>query len=576
MKTTLELNRILVFSEPNNKYFFTEFQKGLNVIYGRNTAGKSTLIQLILFTFGINDNKIKLAEILSEEIFIRLDCSITQGNEKLNYTFIRQDDTLLVRNTHGKVIRFNGVGSDQSYEHVKLKHFFHELFHFDLKLESKSGISEAPIETIFLPYYVSQDVGWVYLRKSFNNLTFYRGFKEDFLDYYLGIEDTTDKEAKRLVEIKIKGLQQQANFLSEFERDNKELEVSKTVDETISGKANDLLETISSNRDELLKLEKKYMKDSDLLSFYTQRSAVVSKVSRNHEHQFPGSDSCPTCAQTLPVNLEKIYTFYQAENDSQTLKLNLKEKVKKLQSDLNSTNKKIENYRKHLQENDKIYQSYSSNNVTLDSWIKNKANIQLRDGIVSQIGQIKIDIDEAKEELKDFKTEDQILAERAKKNALFKNSYIKKNGILGVPIIDDDRFYKVYELSSFPFQGVELHKAVLSYHFAFNELISKTDNVHRLPFFLDGVFKEDLDANSKTNILKFIVSNIPSDTQTIMSIADHKEEDSKIEEYSNEIFGEVTNLICIGNGIEQKALLTSYDGSHRDIVDDSYGIIDTF
>ena len=107
-------------------------------------------------------------------------------------------------------------------------------------------------------------------------------------------------------------------------------------------------------------------------------------------------------------------------------------------------------------------------------------------------------------------------------------------------------------------------------------MISKTDNVHRLPFFLDGVFKEDLDANSKTNILKFIVSNIPSDTQTIMSIADHKEEDSKIEEYSNEIFGEVTNLICIGNGIEQKALLTSYDGSHRDIVDDSYGIIDTF
>lgn len=575
MKTTLEIKDILVYSESNDKYFFTEFKKGLNVIHGRNTSGKSTLIQLLLYTFGINDNKIKLTEILTENLFVRLDCSISYRNTKTTYTFVRQDETLLIKNSDGKVIRFNGIGSDQSQEHIKLKKYFHDLFNFTLQLESQSGIVEAPIETIFLPYYVSQDVGWVYLRKSFNNLNFYKGFKEDFLDYYLGIENFTNKDAKRKIENKIKGISQQIKFLTDFEKENEELEVSKVVDDSITGKANELLSTIATDKDELLKLENKYMKDSDLLSFYTQRNSIVSKVSRNHESQFPGHDNCPTCAQLLPQSLEGVYAFYQAENDSNSLKLDLKTKIKKTQTDLNSTYKKIIGFKEKFQENYKLYQRYSESNVTLDSWIKNKANIQLHEGLVSQVGQLKIDLEAAKEELKEFKTDAEIIQERATKNAIFKNAYFKNNTTLGVSKVEDERFYKVYELSSFPFQGVELHKAVLSYHFTFNSLISKTDYIHRLPLILDGVFKEDLDPNSKANILKFIADNAPSDTQSIISIADHKNEESKIEEYKRDIFKEETHLICIGNGTEQKALLQVNDGTQTNLINDTFEIIET-
>lgn len=575
MKTILEIKDILIYSESNDKYFYTEFKQGLNVIHGRNTSGKSTLIQLILFAFGINDNKIKLTEILAENIFVRLDCKIAYGSDEMNYVFVRQDETLLIRNDDGKVIRFNGIGSDQSQEHIKLKHFFHQLFHFTLKLESTSGIVEAPIETIFLPYYVSQDVGWVYLRKSFNNLTFYKGFKEDFLDYYLGIENFTNKEAKREVENRIKALNQQIKFLTDFEKQDDNLEVSKVIDDSITGKANELLKTIEETKAELLKLENKYMQHSDLLSFYTLRTSVVSKVSRNHEKQFPGHDNCPTCAQILPVSLEDVYTFYQAENDSNSLKLDLKEKIKKEQSGLNTISKKIEGYKEQLRQNYKLYQNYSEGNISLETWIQNKANVQLRDGLVHKVGELKIDLEATKEELKQFKTEADIINERAGKNTAFRNSYFKNNTNLGVSKVEDDRFYKVYELSSFPFQGVELHKAVLSYHFSFNNLISKTSDIHRLPLILDGVFKEDLDPESKTKILQFIVSNCPSDTQTIISIADHKEEQSKIDEYSNDIFNTGTHLICIGKGIEQKALLSENDGEQSDLINDTFEILET-
>ena len=132
MNTYLKINNILVYSESNETCFFTDFKDNLNVIYGKNTAGKSTLIQLILYAFGINDNKIKLIEILSEEIFVRVDCEIKKNGKNENYVFIRQDETLLVKDSNDKIIRFNGINSDNSAEHIKLKHYFREQFNFEL------------------------------------------------------------------------------------------------------------------------------------------------------------------------------------------------------------------------------------------------------------------------------------------------------------------------------------------------------------------------------------------------------------------------------------------------------------
>ena len=57
MNNLLKYNRLLAYSEKNNQYADIKFENGINIIYGRNTSGKSTLIQLILYTFGINDVK---------------------------------------------------------------------------------------------------------------------------------------------------------------------------------------------------------------------------------------------------------------------------------------------------------------------------------------------------------------------------------------------------------------------------------------------------------------------------------------------------------------------------------------
>jgi AAA15 family ATPase/GTPase len=51
MKTTIEYKSFFAYSESQNKCFYTSFEPNLNLIYGKNTSGKSTLIQAINYIF---------------------------------------------------------------------------------------------------------------------------------------------------------------------------------------------------------------------------------------------------------------------------------------------------------------------------------------------------------------------------------------------------------------------------------------------------------------------------------------------------------------------------------------------
>lgn len=576
MKTYLNLNSIFVYSETSKTKFFTEFGPKLNVIYGPNTAGKSTLIQLILYTFGINDNKLKLIKILSENIFVRLNINIVKNSVSENYIFIRKDDTLYIRKPDGKVNVYNGMGADNSAEHIKLKEFFSELFSFKMTLESKSGIVPAPMETIFLPYYVSQDVGWVYLRKSFTNLDFYKNFREDFLDYYLGIINNSDKEEKKRLESELFSKRQQLNFYINFEKTNEIIEDSVIINKALEGKGDEFIANITQKKSSLLEYESMYVKLSNQLTFNNQRLAVISKVNRNHNHQFPGKDPCPICKQTLPSKIEDIYEYYQEENDTIKLKSTLHDENKDIQSKINSLNKKITALRLEIHQDNRRFLRYSNNDITLDDFIKSKANLVLDNSIVENIGILSLEVDQLSNKLREFNSDEGIAYERAKKNKIFKKLYQNNNALLDIPKIEDDRFNNVYELSSFPFQGVLLHLAVLSYHIAFNKIINDTKNIHRLPFIMDSVFKEDIDVPNREKILTFINQNKPSDIQTIISIADSKAKDPKMKHYKDSIFNSDTKFILVGNYIDKESLLSECDvAKFGKILNDSYEIMET-
>ena len=573
MSVKLNLTSLLVYSESNQKYFFTTFSDGVNIVYGRNTSGKSTLFQSIIYSMGINDGHAYLDDILQEKILFRLDCTIEKNGKKKNSVFIREDETLFIKIEGCPIERFNGISSDNSREHIRLKDFLSDIFNFTLKLEAKDEYKIAPIEAMWLPYYISQSVGWVYLRKSFSNLDFFRNFKSDYNDYYLGIGQDIDRLEKQRLQNLLKIKKEEIELLSKVEKDNEELQVARLEDEEFLSLSNEYLQEHAKLIEQLRKNENDFVLKCNELRYFEQRLAVLKKVEKNHKQQSPQSAKCPTCTQQLPSSIEANYIFFQDFHDTEKSILDIRAKIKEVQSAVNSIDKKIKDQKDEIAKLYATLNRYFKGQLSYQSWLNGKANVLLITKIEQKIGQLYLDVGVIEDKLRGFKSDDDLLKERNSRNNSFSLSFGRLLTQLGVKQLIEERHTQVYQISSFPSQGVELHKTVMAYHFAFNAAIREFGNVHRFPFLLDAIFKEDIDAINKQTILTFISKNRPKDTQLIFSVAQSPKDSSTASDLNESYFGGKAKLINIGNSVNERAFLEQYSNQHPELLDDTFNII---
>lgn len=578
MNNRLKYKSFFAYSEKTNKYFFTEFKDGVNIVFGRNTSGKSTLIQSILYTFGINDVKTPLKDILDEKPIFRLDCELSRKDTSINLTFIRDDETIYIQQDKKVIKSFVGISGNGS-EHFKLKLFLHELFDFNLQLEQKNEIVKASIETMFLPYYIAQSTGWVYLRKSFSGLEYYKNFKYDYLDYYLGIENEIDREEKQKLEKEKLNLENEIKFLNEFETTNEKLTITKMLDENFISEANNYIEKFKEKEEDLRKKESEYIDKCNKLSFYSTRIKILNKVKRNHIKQNPEKDNCPVCQNKLNYSIESIYEYHQDLNDTENQLNEIKEKQKKLQGIINSLKKTIEELKEEIKKEFQIVKKYEQEQITFEKWLNNKSNTKLIQNIELKLGKLNEQLQIKIDDLKKYKTDEEIQKIRDDFDSEFSklfNVYLKELNVESKSVYDY-KYTTLYKSSVFPLQGVELHKTVLAHNFAFNKIINDSNkNSHRLPFLIDAIFKEDIDSGNKKTILDFVNKNQPLDTQTIISIAYKDEEkDSIIKHYNKDYFNNEANLICIGNATKTQAFLSEYDKKFDFLREDTFNIMES-
>ena len=112
MGKILKLKRICAFSDTR-KGFVYNFGSDISIIHGVNTSGKSSLIQTILYMFGLNDMNKYLNVIYKNNTYIRLDASIIDKDEK-PLIIIRQDDQINVMYDNSPIINFVGFSSSKT------------------------------------------------------------------------------------------------------------------------------------------------------------------------------------------------------------------------------------------------------------------------------------------------------------------------------------------------------------------------------------------------------------------------------------------------------------------------------
>lgn len=578
MKTVVQFNQLFVVSEKFGKCFIESFSPRLNIIGGRNTAGKSTLLQSLIYVFGVNDVKQNLGEILKYDPVFRLDFLIN-GRE---YKIIRDMNSIYIEDYTGRTTQFNGVNADNSIAHIKLKDRISDLINFNLMLEQKGEIKKASLECTFLPYYVSQSVGWVYLRESFSNLGFYKGFKDDFLDYYLGVNNNFNKEKYIKLNDQIKELSYDIKSLNNFTKKS-EYVFSAFMDEHFGNDANQYLDGYINDNNELQEERRSYINFSNKLALLNNHKKILIKTKNNLKKQkYDDVDRCPACTQVLKYSLEGLYSFYQKVNDTIELEEQIKNDLKEAYSNVNNTQKRIEYKEKMIDEKYKVLGENIHGNMSFDEWIKGKANLQLHKKIKSDLNDKIKEKDMATSRLKNMGADEDVFRNRKIKEKTFSSIFKKYLIELGVNNLNEDRYLELYRINSFPYQGVELHKTVMAYHFAFNKLISETENIHRLPFLLDGVLKEDIDQTSLNDIFSFIGKNLPVDTQTFISIAEHVKDDAELNNsvksidlkvLNSQYFDGKANNIYIGDGVKQRAFFQEELHNFQELYADTLRII---
>lgn len=578
MKLSVFYKQMFAYSEVAKKYFYTDFGPGINIIYGKNTSGKSTLIESILYTFGINDEKHKLTEVLSEGVTFRLDIELINAaqNSKEQITIVREDDVVIVRRMAEPVKKFIGIGGNRAIEHRELKEYWASIFEFDLFLESSGEYKQAPLEAFFLPFYVAQDVGWVYRHKSFRGLDFVKNFKTDFFDYYLGISNEYDRKKKSALELKKREIETQIRLLIESQNSETEHAISTLLDEKCVTQTNEYLEKYKSQKDELIKLEKDYLIESNGLTYLETRKNFLSRMKREIVKQSPVTSNCPTCNQALPGSIESIYRHYQDLNDTEKQIEAIKELIQKQKAakgKINSIENQIVDLRKKIAANYDLYNKYNIDNLSLGSWISNKVNVKLGENVNQKIGQLTVDLDSVNTALKEFGTEDSVTRLRHSKSNLFAEYFKSSLGKLGVKPFDDDRFTSIYSIPAFPKQGVELLKTLLAYSFAFCKIIQETVYVHNLPLLLDAIFKEDIEEENRVEIVKFLKDNVRH--QAIVSIADSKKNAVSATDYNSRYLDGEAKMICIGSNERPRSFLSPYNGEYPDLLRETQEIVET-
>nr|WP_319492425.1 hypothetical protein [uncultured Desulfobacter sp.] len=588
MNTIITFNQLFVGSESDNVCFCESFSPGINIVSGRNTSGKSSLIQSLLFAFGVNDVRENLNEILSYQPIFRVDFIKKIGGVEEAYTIVRDLNSIYVKEPNGKIVSFHGINADHSAEHIKLKDYISGIFGFSLLLEQKGELKSAPLECMFLPYYISQAVGWVYLRESFSNLSYYKGFKDDYLDYYLGLSSDFDRVEHRRLMRKKERLTADIYNLKRYSK-KAEFQFSNLVDEAFGEQAEAYIEDYVSKLKLLEDERNVYIKLCNELSLLQNHHKILKRTKRNIKKQnYNGVDRCPACTQVLSYSLEGIYSHYQKYNDTVELESHITNKLIKKTSEINSSQKKMTKLNEEIFANYGVLLDERVDGVTFDQWVLNKANVALYKQMQADIEFSEEELEGVKTSLSAMVTQQEIIVARSKKEKSFKKIFEKYMSQLALKPLTDSRYLNLYQIHSFPRQGVELHKTVMAYHFALNAMIAKSKTVHRLPFLLDAILKEDIEETNLEIILKFVGKNLPDDTQSFVTLSEHVRdlvpvedhkvkpiEKIKVKDVQNSYFPTNSKLLYIGEGKIERGFLSQPLEEYENVYEETLKIIIT-
>lgn len=493
-----------LLSLSQKKGFFFEFSPNINLIYGENDTGKSSLIKSLYYTLGAD---VHLDKEWKNDNFIS---KVVIHVKSRDYAFLR----------HGKRITIFDLSNDNkqlvsSNHRAEITKVVGDIFDFNLKLIIKTTAkqSQAYPASLYLPFYIDQDDGWSKVLSSFERLAMYKDWQKNIIQFHTGIKP---KEYYKL--------QGEINLLdAELLRINATLqaiEAAKTRFEESFGRVlfdvdveyyEILLQRFLKKSQELHREETVYR--IKLIDALSHRDEVAAEI-KECQLQLEEND---VTSLSKTIDLEDKYSILKNRDI-------LLELIPKLYDQKSDYDQNIEGIQKELKEAQKTSAELNTmlrkveSELTLQDVIKSQASKQVECSFDEQINELLEEISGLNRE-KDKLTEDISKYTNRKRtteiNNEFKGYLSFAQTQLGIknPIVRDATQYSLITKSE---TGSRTPRSVLAYHYALLKTIESRSSIPMLPVVIDSPKQQDPDKHITKKIFDLCVDGLSGENQLII------------------------------------------------------------
>lgn len=513
--SNLVFKTLYIFSSSEKKAKVVSFFNGTNIITSSSIdgtkRGKSLITKCLYHTMGADcyfepiwDNKSKIY-ILSFDI------------DGINYYMYRFGNLFKLFDAEKNII-FKTINRNELGE--KLKPIFN--FAVQLPKRNEEKLEITPPAYNYILNYLDQDKISGTQFASFDNLGQYPDYKENVLYYHFGAFDEEYYEIERKLE--------QVNEM--IKQTSKQKDISDGMYEKVTMNIHDVSYTQSLDllRKDVERTKEKYINianalskiRSKLINLRNERAEILSLIDtlnlldKSNEKQIKAlnNHTCPFCDSKLDDTVKLRIMKYNTAEDIILMKNNMQISVSELERKIYKQEKEYSNW---LQKMKKYEDSLSKKHSEINDVLTHKGLIEIKDELIEELHTIKEKLEELSKEQSRLKKEERDYAQIKKKiNTRYYELMLQDKNKFGLEEIKEKSFEKI--TSSFKGGGSNKPIATVIWYINLLKLRNEFNpNAIHFPIVFDSPNNAETDLEKKGQLYKYIVENVPTDSQLIVS-----------------------------------------------------------
>jgi hypothetical protein len=500
-----------------------QFHPKVTVVTGENDTGKSSLIKSIYYALGAQPRVIKNWKYLHVKVALTFDCN------GITYTMLRDGSLFTLFDQNLKVINVFSSVTKELAPHLA------KMFLFKVKLQSHDGeITTPPPAFMYLPFYFDQDKSWSDSWSSFENLSQMKSWRNDLIEYHIGLKPNEYYDAKG-EQHELKSQLDETVARSKVLRGIKEQLKDEISDVSIAIDLEEFQEEIKSLLYEIGILQRDADKlKTKLVDSYNRKISLQSQIDivkrtlieLNSDYDFLVMQNdhidCPTCGAIYDNSFAEVFDIARDEDKCENLLGVLEGKLREVNDQISNDSKIQGDILLHQARIQEIL-AKKREQIDLKDLIESESRKKLRGVLQRNVNEVNEKLERLTKTIEALKIRLAAYTTHDWRQEIYKDyktgmkSFLFDLAVYG--IAEENYSTPVTKIKE---QGSDHPRALLAHGFAVISLIKKRSKAIYCPIVIDSPIQQEQDEINHIKILNFIKNNIPVDSQLILGVVDSK------------------------------------------------------